>query len=155
MNKRAWLGIGLACVTPPASAETLREAVEAAYATNPQMAEAWARQDALAETPEQARAEGRLTAEADGSGGYDRGDYGKVGVGSLSATLPIWTGGRVAAEVRAAKGDVAAGADGLRDTEAAVLETVIAYADLLYAQRAVDVAQADNALLEQQVAEVR
>ncbi|WBO22328.1 TolC family protein [Sphingomonas abietis] len=156
MNRLALLAAGMACIAAPVSAETLRDAVAAAYDTNPQLAEARARQEALAETPEQARAQGRLTAEADGSGGYDRSDYGKGGVGSVSATLPIWTGGRVPAAVRAAKGDVAAGAAGLRDTEAGVLETVVgAYADLLYAQQAVDVARADIDLLGRQVAEAR
>ena len=58
--------------------------------------------------------------------------------------------------VRAASGDVAAGAEGVRDTEAAVLETVVgSYADLLYAQQAVAVARADIELLNNQVAEAR
>ena len=61
------------------SAETLRDAVIAAYNTNPQLAEARARQQALAETPEQARAIGRLTAETDAAGGYNRFDYDKGG----------------------------------------------------------------------------
>ena len=144
------------CLSGTASAETLREAIAAAYATNPQLAAARARQEALAETPEQARAAGRLTAEADGTGGYSRFDYGKGGSGSVTASLPIWTGGRVSSAVRAASGDVAAGAEGLRDTEAAVLETVVgAYADLLYAQQAVAVARADIELLDNQVAEAR
>ena len=144
------------CLSGTASAETLREAIAAAYATNPQLAAARARQEALAETPEQARAAGRLTAEADGTGGYSRFDYGKGGSGSVTASLPIWTGGRVSSAVRAASGDVAAGVEGLRDTEAAVLETVVgAYADLLYAQQAVAVARADIELLDNQVAEAR
>lgn len=154
MNRLATWAFACACISGAAYADTLQEAVQAAYDTNPTLAEARARQEALAETPEQARAAGRLTAEADGSGGYDRSDYGKGGVGSITATLPIWTGGRVSAAVRAADGDVAAGAAGLHDAEAGILETVIgAYADLLYAQQAVDVASADIQLLDRQVAE--
>ncbi|MET4898910.1 hypothetical protein RN629_17490 [Sphingomonadaceae bacterium jetA1] len=52
----------------PVSAETLREAIAAAYAANPQLTAARARQEALAETPEQARA-----GPPDGVGGGRRG----------------------------------------------------------------------------------
>ncbi|WP_242098622.1 TolC family protein [Sphingomonas sp. CROZ-RG-20F-R02-07] len=156
MTRRAVVAVAALCLSGTASGETLHDAVAAAYATNPQLAAARARQDALAETPEQARAAGRPIAEADGAGGYSRFDYGKGGSGSVTASLPVWTGGRVASAVRAASRDVAAGAEGVRDTEAAVLETVVgAYADLLYAQQAVAVARADIALLDNQVAEAR
>jgi outer membrane protein len=156
MTRRALAAVAAFCLSGTASAETLREAIAAAYATNPQLAAARARQDALAEMPEQARAAGRLTAEADGTGGYSRFDYDKGGSGSVTASLPIWTGGRVSSAVRAASGDVAAGAEGVRDIEATVLETVVgAYADLLYAQQAVAVARADIDLLDNQVTEAR
>ncbi|KQR87417.1 TolC family protein [Sphingomonas sp. Leaf343] len=138
------------------SAETLREAVAAAFATNPQLAAARARQEALAETPEQARALGRLTAAGGGTAGYDRFGYGRGGIATVSATLPIWTGGRVPAAVRAAGRDVAAGEEGLRDTGAAILESVVAaYADLLYNQQAVEVARVGIERLDAQVAEAR
>lgn len=140
----------------PAGAETVSDAVAAAYATNPFLAAARARQDALGETIEQAQAAGRPTASIDSDGGYDRFGYGK-GVGATgSASLPIWAGGRVKTAVRAAQGDVRAGAEGLRDTEAGVLETVVgAYAALLYDQQAVDIAKADIDLLDHQVSESR
>ncbi len=151
-----WVGIAALLITSPVSAETLREAIVAAYAGNPQLAAARARQEALAETPEQARALGRLTAAGDGTAGYDRFGYGKGGIASVSAALPIWTGGRVPAAVRAAGRDVAAGAEGLRDTEAAILESVVAaYADLLYNQQAVEVARVGIERLDAQVAEAR
>lgn len=58
--------------------------------------------------------------------------------------------------VRVAQGNVAAGAEGLRDSEAAVLEAVVgAYADVLYSQQAVEVAGADIGLLDAQVSEAR
>jgi len=156
MTRRMILAAVSLCFAGTASAETLRDAIVAAYATNPQLAAAQARQEALAETPEQARASGRLTAEANGTGGYDRQDYGKGGGGSVAASLPIWTGGRVSSAVRAASGDVAAGAESVRDTQAAVLEQVVgAYANLLYAQQAVEVGRADIELLDRQVAEAQ
>jgi outer membrane protein len=155
MNK-VLAAAALVALTGPAQAETLADAIASACAGNPVLAAARARQDALAETPEQARAGGRLTAAADAAGGYDKFDYGKGGTGTVSANLPIWTGGRVPSAVRAASGDVASGAQALRDTEASVLETVIsAYANLLYDQQAVEIAQADIALLDNQVADSR
>jgi outer membrane protein len=147
------LGLGTAT---PASAETIHDAIAAAYAGNPALAAARARQEALGETVEQARAGGRLTASLDAEGGYNRFDYGSGGGATVTADLPVWTGGRVRSAVRAAQGDVAAGAEGLRDTEASVLEAVVtAFADLLYDQQAVEIAQADIALLDNQVADAR
>jgi outer membrane protein len=140
----------------PATAETLRQAVDAAVSTNPVLASSHARQEALAETPEQARAAGRLTAAADGSAGHDISDYGTGGGATVSANLPIWTGGRVSSAVRAARSDVAAGEEGVRDIEAQLIATVVAvYSQLLYDQQAVDIATADNTLLDHQVAEAR
>jgi outer membrane protein len=156
MNKQWFAALALVLATAPSQGETLRDAVIAAYHANPTLAAARARQDALAESPEQARAGGRLTAAFDGSGGYDRFAYGKGVGGTASAQLPIWTGGRVSSAVRAATQDVAAGTEGLRETEAAVLEgVVVAYADLLFDQEAVAIAQADIELLDNQVADAR
>ncbi len=157
------MGAALSAATP-ASAETLREAMAAAWEGNPELAAARARQEALAETTNQARAAGRLTAGATGNAGYDRLGYDgsdtRTGttsaLGGVNATLPIWTGGRVSSAVRAAKGDVAAGGEALRDVEADVLERVVgAYADLLYTQQAVEVARVGIARLDSQVAEAR
>ncbi len=157
------MGVALVAATP-ASAETLRQAIAAAWDGNPELAAARARQDALAETPNQARAAGRLTAAATGNAGYDRLGSNATGVrtgstsalGGVTATLPIWTGGRVSSAILAAQGDVAAGGETLRDVEADVLERVVAaYADLLYTQQAVEVARVGIQRLDSQVAEAR
>lgn len=152
-----WLfGVAALALALPATGETLHDAVAAAYASNPQLAAARARQEALAESPEQARALGRPTLGLTGTGGYDRQGYGDAASGAAVASLPIWTGGRVPSAVRAASADVAAGAEGLRDTEAAVLQTVVsAYAALLYNQQAVEVARVGIQRLDGQVAEAR
>lgn len=140
----------------PACGETLREAVATAYASNPELAAARARQEALAEAPEQARVLGRPSADGGATAGYDRLGVGRAVTVSVGATLPVWTGGRVSSAVRAANSDVAAGAEGLRDTEAAILESVVAaYADLLYNQQAVEVARVGIERLDAQVAEAR
>lgn len=152
---RVWLtGAALLVAAPPASAETLADAVRAAVASNPTLAAAHARQEALAEAPEQARSLGRLTADAGATGGYDRYDRGKSASGTVSASLPIWTGGRVRSAVRAANADVAAGGEGVRDIAAGVLSDVAgAYADLLFQQESVAIVRADIQLLDSQVAE--
>jgi|TARA_R100000049_G_C1941080_1_gene85270 outer membrane protein len=142
--------------TGPAHADTLREAIARAYATNPALAEAQARQEALEEAPEQARAEGRPTLSATANGGYDDLGYGSAGSADLQAAMPIWTGGRVSSAVRASSADVAAGEQVVRDSEAAVLQRVVAaYADLLFAQEAVEVARIGIARLDRQIGEAQ
>lgn len=146
----------LAISAGPISAETLREAILAAAQTNPTLAAAHTRQEALGETINQARAAGRLTASADAAAGYDRFNYGKGGYATLGAALPIWTGGRVSSAVRAAKADVAAGDESVRDSDAQLVTTVVGtYAELLFDQQAVAIAKADITLLDSQVAEAR
>lgn len=76
---RGVLLVGVLLLGSPAAAETLPEAIARAWATNPELAAARVRQEALAETPEQARAAGRLTADIDGNAGYDRLGYGRSG----------------------------------------------------------------------------
>jgi len=156
ISKAALLGAAALLCTAPTHAETLRDAIAAAYATNPTLAEARARQDALEEAPEQARAEGRPTLSATANGGYDDLGYGGAGNADLQAAMPIWTGGRVSAAVRATSSDVAAGEQVVRDNEAAVLERVVAaYADLLFAQEAVEVARIGIERLDRQVGEAQ
>ena len=157
MIKAWWLGAAaLVSVATPGSAETLRDAILAATQTNPTLAAARARQEALGETVTQARSAGRLTASVDAAAGYDRFNYGKGGYGTVGAALPIWTGGRVPAAVRAAKADVAAGDESVRDSEAALLTDVVAaYAALLFDQQSVAIARADIDLLDRQVAEAK
>lgn len=152
---RAGLLLGIALLAAaPTHAETLREAIAQAYATNPQLAAARARQEALVELPEQARAAGRPVAGISGTAGYDRLGYGRAASATATATLPIWTGGRVRSAVRAANADVAAGEQPFRDAEAEILQAVVtAYADLLYNQQAVEVARVGIERLDRQVAE--
>ena len=156
ITKAVLLGGAALLCTAPAQAETLRDAIAAAYATNPTLAEAQAQQAALEEAPEQARAEGRPTLSAVAKGGYDDLGYGSAGSADLQAAMPIWTGGRVSSAVRASKADVAAGAQVVRDSEAAVLQQVVAaYADLLFAQEAVEVARIGIERLDRQVGEAQ
>ena len=156
ITRAALLGGAALLCAAPAQADTLRDAIAAAYATNPTLAEARARQEALEEAPEQARAEGRPTLSAVAGAGYDDLGYGGAGSADLQAAMPIWTGGRISSASRAASADFAAGAQVVRDSEAAMLERVVAaYADLLFAQEAVDVARIGIERLDRQVGEAQ
>lgn len=156
MNRIVLAAVAASLFGAAAGAETLNEAIEQAYATNPQLAAARAQQDALAEAPEQARALGRPTMSAVAGAGYDRLGYGRSASSSISVALPLWTGGRLRPAVRAASNDVAAGAEALRDVEAVILQNVVgAYADLLYDQQAVEVARRGIERLDRQVTEAR
>jgi len=153
---RAHFLAGIVLVATPVRAETLQDAITAAYGSNPVLAAARARREALGETIEQARAEGRLSASTEVSAGYDRLDYGRGARATIGASLPIWTGGRVATAVHAARAEVSAADDDLRDTEAAVLQNVVgAYADLMYFQQAVEVSRVALERLDRQAAETQ
>ena len=82
MTRRFATLVALLLATP-APAETLRDALAAAYAGNPQLAAARARQEALAETPEQARALGRPTLSTGATTGYDRLGHGTSGAATI------------------------------------------------------------------------
>jgi outer membrane protein len=154
MSRRALvLLLLLACCAAPARGQSLAEAVREAYVSNPILAEARARQEALAEAPEQARAGGRITVTLDGGADYGAGDTAST---TLTAAYPLWTGGRVTAAVRAADAEVVAGRERLRAREMEVLESVVAaYAEVLFAQEAEQVAQIGMERLDRQIEEAQ
>ena len=149
----------------PASAETLQDALTAAYRGNPVLLGQREQQKALDETFVQAKAGWRPTAGVTLGAQYQRGpndiadfSQGFSGENSGSATLsviqPLYTGGRTTWAVRAAKAGVMAGREDLRGVEAQVLASVIqGYVDVLRDQQVLEVRKADMATLERQVAE--
>jgi outer membrane protein len=128
----------LFAMATPASAETLREALESAYQTNPTLAGARAGQRATDETVPIARANGLPDFGITGaysenvnndaqSVGYDR-----LLNGRASLSVPLYTGGAVRNSVRAAQSRVKAGQDNLRGVESDVFTAVVAvYMDVL------------------------
>lgn len=135
---RSVMALALIMAAAPVSAETLREALEAAYSTNPTLAGARAGQRAADETVPIARANGLpdfgLTGayneninDAAKSVGYDR-----LLNGRASFSVPLYTGGAVRNSVRAAQSRVKAGQDNLRGVESDVFTAVVAvYMDVL------------------------
>jgi outer membrane protein len=126
-------------LSAPAAADTLRDALNGAYRTNPTLQAARAQQRATDENVPLEKANGRPNVDASvsyiefvkqsspSSTSPDR---------SLSANLdlgvPIYTGGAVKNAVRAAENRVEAGQADLRGTESAIFsQTVAAYMDVI------------------------
>lgn len=135
----AGLLLGGICLPTTAQADTLREALVAAYETNPTLLGARAGQRATDEDVVISRAQGLPTVSA--TAGFS--EFIKVSPNSVSAptrvfragpdlTVPIYSGGAVKNSIKAAKERVAAGQADLRGTESAVFsQTVAAYMDVL------------------------
>ena len=121
-----------------AGAETLADAVALAYDSNPTLQQQRAQVRTLDETYVQALTGYRPSLSISATGGYRRSDPGQgSGVESnsvdatLSASQPIYTGGRVSAGVRSAKAQVLAARETLRSVEQQILQQVIgAYVDV-------------------------
>jgi outer membrane protein len=156
-------------VAAPACAETLADAIALAYDSNPTLQAQRATQRALDENYVQARSGWRPTLTFQAQAAYDQihtpraglTQFGQLtryeantGVAVLSFSQPIWTGGRVAAAVSAATGDILQGRENLRRVEAQVLGSVIqAYMDVRRDQQALDIHQQDLQVLQKQLEE--
>jgi len=161
------LFLALAALALPtvAPAETLQDALSAAYRTNPVLGGQRAQQKALDETYVQAKAGWRPTAGvttqaeyqkqpndlSDFSQGFSGASYGTA---AITVTQPLYTGGRTTWAVRAAQASVEAGREDLRAVEAQVLLSVIqGYVDVLRDQQVLAIRQADVETLQRQAAE--
>jgi outer membrane protein len=139
-----------------ASAETLAEALALAYQTNPTLQTQRAQQRVLDETYVQARSGYRPSASlsADASHQEIGGRETEGGSVALTASQPIYTGGRVASAVSAAQADILSGRETLRQVEAAVLQSVVqAYLDVRRDLQLLDIRRQNVARLQQQVDE--
>lgn len=138
------LGVATAVIVSyrPAFAETLAEAIAMAYQFNPTLQSQRAELQATDEDYVQARAGFRPTVSAQASSTYSKTPQeslfgGRVeteanqGDAELSVNQPLYTGGRVTAEVRAAEAGIRAGREQLRSVESNVLFAAIqAYCDV-------------------------
>ncbi len=139
-----WLGLAgavmaIAAATAPALADDLRGALIQAYQTNPNLQSARAGQRATDETVPIAKAAGRPSASADAN--YT--EFLKQSSSSFTAPkrafdagvslgVPVYSGGAVRNNVRAAETRVGAGQADLRATESAIFsQTVAAYMDVI------------------------
>jgi outer membrane protein len=138
--------LGSAIVVTPVSADTLRDALVAAYETNPSLTSAREGQRAIDEGVPLAKANGRPDVVAqptyfenimqDGGATATQGRGFSVG-GTVSA--PIYAGGGIRNAVRAAENRVEAGFASLRGTESAIFSAVVgAYMDVIRDEAIVD-----------------
>lgn len=142
----ALLAAGAAFAPGVASAETLREALAKAYATNPTMTGARAGQEAQDEQAAIARSRGRPSASTSGAYLEELQEFPKSIftptrriTGAIGVDVPLYAGGGIRAGIKAADSRVFAGQQGLRGTEADLFAAVVAaYMDVLRDQALVD-----------------
>ena len=125
---------GTAILAAPVQADTLREALAKAYATNPTITGQRAAQRATDEDVAIARAAGRPGLAADGgltnnvaqSSSSNSFNPDRFGNAALNLTFPLYQGGAVKNGVLAAQTRVEAGQATLRNTEANLFTNVVA-----------------------------
>jgi outer membrane protein len=139
-----------------AHAESLADAIALAYQSNPTLQNERAQLRIVDETYVQARAGYRpqVNVQVDATRQDFGGQTTNSGSAVVTASQPIYSGGRTAAAVSAAEADILAGRETLRATEAGVLQQVVqAYADVLRDQEGVAIRQANLAALSSQLTE--
>jgi outer membrane protein len=138
--------LGSAVIATPVSADTLRDALVAAYETNPNLTAAREGQKAINEGVPLAKANGRPNIVAqptyfenimqDGGSSVTQ-SRGISITGTVSA--PVYAGGGIKNAVRAAENRVEAGFASLRGTESAIFSAVVgAYMDVIRDEAIVD-----------------
>lgn len=155
-------------------AESLPDAIASAYQSNPSIQSQRYQLRSLDEADAQALAGFRPTAEMNITADYSKttlGPHNKAvqrlsnvnapeftesypGQGQIILNQPVYTGGRVSSEVRAADADVLAGRQSLRATEGDVILAVIqAYASVIRDQAALDIHRTNLEALVKQLEE--
>jgi outer membrane protein len=156
-------GATLAFGAGPASAESLMDAITLAYQTNPTLLAQRANQRATDEEYVQAmsgfRPSVEVTAVDTRIDGFESGIgnvHANSASGAITATQPIYTGGRVATAVNAAQADILQGREQLRSTESDVLVTVItAYMDVRRDMQALSINLENRKVLQGQLDQVQ
>ena len=148
-------------------AETLIDAVNAAYATNPTLTESRYRQKSTNETYVQTRGQYGPTIALNGTGTYRytrfRNQLGNIretdeneGSLALSVRQPVYTGGRFRGQLAQARANVLSSEEVLRRTEGETVRQVIeVYAGVIRDRQRLDVARENVEALREQLAERR
>ena len=145
MKMLAGAALLAAAFTTAASADTLREALDQAYRSNPSLTGARAGLRALDEGVPQAKALGRpnfsvttgLTQSFRGLGRLDSGGRSLTVNGDID--IPLFQGGRVGSAIRSAESRVEAGRADLRAIEAETfVDVVSAYLEVIRAEQVVE-----------------
>jgi outer membrane protein len=157
--------VSLSLLAGAARAETLIDAIDLAYKTNPTLQQQRATQRALDEEYVQALAQIRPTLSASAADNYQRlsentytyqpgafsTQYQNAGV---NLTQPLYTGGAATQAIRAAERDVQQGRQQLRAVEAQIMGTVVqSYMDVIRDAEALRINQENLTVLQQQLQE--
>lgn len=165
-----WLAGWIAPV--PARSETLADAIDLAYQTNPSLLAARADQRALDERDIQAHASLGPTVSVSEQHAMDNATVPQpasffspattirqratTDTATVTLNQPVYLGGQASSAISAAEFDVLAGRQNLRQQEATVLnQVVVAYADVLLAQDQVEIARQDVAVLTAELADTQ
>ena len=158
-------GIGLlaAVLAVPVSAETLVDALVAAYLNNPTLEAGRAQLRAVDENVPQALSGWRPTVEIHSSVGVDRSESDRLGAetltpwsGELSVIQPLYRGGRTMARTQRAESEVLAERARLLTVEQNVLlSTSIAYINVLRDEAVVGLNRSNVQVLERQLEATR
>ena len=142
-------------------AETLQEAIEAAYQFNPTILQQRAQLKALEETVVQADAGYRPTVSLNGTSTYSQTNFGanqstnRNSQAAINLNQPLYEAGRTKAAVRAAEAQVAAARETLRASEEQVfLKVATAYLDVWRDEQVLSTRRRDVSVLKNSVGEV-
>ena len=149
----------VAAASPVAArAETLEDAIAAAYARNPNLDLQRYRQRSLNESYVQTRSQYGPTLSVTGTARYDnarlRGTEVNENEGQLTLNIrqPLYTGGQLRGQVAAARADVRSGQQTLRQVEAETIQNVIiVYASVLRDEQRVNVSRENVKVLQEQL----
>lgn len=161
-GRRLCLVLGLVAVPALAHAQSLDETLALAELTNPRIEVGRAEAALAEEALEEARAQGRTRVTIGASAGYESVDTNRafafnagdrpVGSANIEAALPIYTGGRVAAGIRAAKAGIDAADQSLESLrQQTYLQAVRAYMNVRSDRDALAIRQNNVELLREQV----
>ena len=163
LNARALAAASMLALTAAAAcigvahADSLKDAIAAAYTQNPTLAKARAQQRATDESYVQARSALGPSVDAQLGATYQRepaylGGNASAGTGSLSLNQNIFTSGNLASTLTAAQDTVKSGQEQLRSTEATVLFNVVSvYTQVRADQEALQIAQQNYDTLKKQL----
>jgi len=162
----AVVALGVCLPLTPAAAESLADAVAAAYETNPSLQQARNRLRNVNETYVQTRAGYGPTLTLQGTATennamtqsesqlLDGSVNNNAAEAALNLSQPLYTGGRLRGQLAAARSTILSGQQSLRLVEMQVIQTVIAaYASVLRDQERLKVAQENVSVLQDQLRE--
>ena len=155
--------MALILCAPAIQAETLADAVAAAYDRNPQLVQQRYLQKARDEGYVQARAQygPTLTAETRAEYQHERrstlpGQHDSTQQSTLTLSQPLFSSGRLRGQLAAAKANVFGGREQLRQVEQQVIQDVIqVYAGVLRDEARVEIGRENVAMLRGQLAQNR